>query len=406
MLATNDNDSSRRRERKARAPYDRYLADYLQPGFTVLLVFLCVCLATSLGARTQAAAAERMNVTKEIILSPGHSVAPRSMTRTANGDIIVVGSTGIGDPWPWATRVSNSGAILWEFVPGGLKNPFTDISMRGQLFFSAAELDDGNILLCGMKKISRQTDERAVTLTRLTRDGAFLDERILSPKEPSVQPGEPGDVVCGRWGDGVAVLGVVSGVPAGTGWLTRLDVKGDVLWQKYGGYYANGEFAETSDGGLLVCWPRGGWSVARLDAKGDLVSVRKSEAEEQHLVFPYKPGTTARIINTLAPLCAEIVNLDSRMSSPHRLGVVSVAVKKALELENGATVIAGGERHLGLTASLTTMSPDHSVSSLLAEPPYATPWFTDAVRGNPHELVAVRTVGGGTARLSWILLSP
>jgi hypothetical protein len=97
----------------------------LRVGCVLFLIFV-----------TQACATEKsqgINIIRETILSPGHSVNVRSITRTVNGDVVVVGSTGEGDPWPWATRIGADGKPKWEFVPGGPANPFMDVSVIGQI---------------------------------------------------------------------------------------------------------------------------------------------------------------------------------------------------------------------------------------------------------------------------------
>ena len=60
------------------------------------------------GAVCAAASAEDMKIARQIILSPTHKVAPYSITRAANGDLIIAGADNVGTYHAWATRVSKS----------------------------------------------------------------------------------------------------------------------------------------------------------------------------------------------------------------------------------------------------------------------------------------------------------
>jgi hypothetical protein len=71
-------------------------------------VVKAMSLAIVLWSVTSAAtSAEDMKITRQIIVSPTHKVAPYSITRASNGDLIVAGADSLGTYHAWATRVSN-----------------------------------------------------------------------------------------------------------------------------------------------------------------------------------------------------------------------------------------------------------------------------------------------------------
>jgi hypothetical protein len=47
-----------------------------------------------------------------------HGLAPHVVIRASNGDLIVAGSNNELGYRPWATRISSTGGVRWEFVEG------------------------------------------------------------------------------------------------------------------------------------------------------------------------------------------------------------------------------------------------------------------------------------------------
>lgn len=378
----------------------------LRFGFVLLLMFLTQACATG--------GAQGITIVRETVLSPGHAVDARSMMRTANGDVVVVGSTSdVGDPWPWASRIGADGKLKWEYLPAGPHDPFTYHDMIGQIFFNAVELEDGSILLCGNRKINGRN---AVVLDRISDAGTLIDERVVKPEKPPVSPGDPLSVSCGRWGSGVAVTGAVSGYPAGRGWLIRLNEKGDVVWQKFADYYANGELVEAINNGLFtICWPHGEYAVAALDSQGGLIGLRKLEnSDHPHLVYSGTPRSAAfvTVADVHHPFQTQIVEFNGTLSKMAHKGSIELAVNKAVELEDGSMVFVGSEKHGIPTASVVVLDKNYVESRLLVQPLNASPWFIDAVRGTrPNEIVAMRSTVSSEIPyphgvLCWIRLNP
>ena len=361
----------------------------MAPKVSLLLVLLGVLLS---GATY--AASLGLHIEKEVILSPGHPVMPYLITRASNGDLIVAGSSGLGDFWPWVTRVNSSGTVMWDYL-NGPPNGWMDYSAKGQRFYGAIELENRNILLCGLKLVG--THHTAV-IVLLRGDGSFIAERPL----PLERPGTPAGIACNRWGDGVAILGTVPGTPAATGWLMKLNASGDVVWQKFADYFGYGDVIEAGSGDLLVIT---GSTINRVGQAGDLLASRPLATAEWKFIRPSGRRSTVGVVGMLATPETEILELDEGLSGPtHTRSLTDADVKKALELQDGSVALFGSQYRNGATASVAVVSKRGAVSRWLIEPQHSSGWFYDAVpTDNPLQFATVRTVGLD-AKLTWITI--
>jgi len=104
---------------------------------------------------TRPLVAEQMSIDKQTKLSPEHRVMPYHIARLSDGDLLIFGSNDQLDYRPWATRVSSTGQVRWEFLQGG-SDGWNDKSQKGQRYDSLIEFRDGSILLCGTKIADRE----------------------------------------------------------------------------------------------------------------------------------------------------------------------------------------------------------------------------------------------------------
>jgi hypothetical protein len=144
----------------------------------LLWLFGVLCLVDLTGGCARAPD-EQMVIERQVRLSPGHfGVTPYGVTRTDDGDFVVFGAIGGGQDYrPWATRVSSSGEIRWDFVQGA-PDGWSDRSVSSQRFFGAVELRDHTTVLCGLVMPERR---RTVVLDHLRADGTLIEEQLIHP---------------------------------------------------------------------------------------------------------------------------------------------------------------------------------------------------------------------------------
>jgi hypothetical protein len=357
-----------------------------------LFAILVTCMLVS----TRALAHSGMTISKEVILSPGHPVMPYLITRMSNGDYVVAGSINFDDTKAWATGIDAAGEVRWEFLDDAASG-WNDFGVKSQRFYGVVELPEHGILLCGVKRID---NHQTAFLVRLRGDGTLIDERPLRPGNT----GHPSALRCIRWGDGIAVIGGLSGEPKGTGWLTKLDAHGDFVWEKFGDYFGYGDVMEAYGGGLFViCSPQRAMSIAKLDTRGELLGLHALEGEEWLLAHPRVPQANARMAIMLSTPETEVVAFDDGLRHSTRIGQIrDVGIKKVLESADGAVVTFGSQFHGGATASIAVWHRDGEAKSYLLEPAHRSAWFYDAVPADGNSEFATVRVSGKDAILAWI----
>jgi hypothetical protein len=249
------------------------------------------------------------------------------------------------------------------------------------------------------------TRGRVALLVRIRGDGSVIDKRQVDSGRTD---GTVSFIGCSRWGNGFAILGAVSGRPKGTGWLVKLDANTEFVWQKFADYYSYGDVVETLHGGLfLISWSNHPdiTSVVKLDAAGEVVGSHALpvESSDWKIVHPIGPRSGVRVAYMLSQERTDVVEFDDRLRGPeHTWRLYNASVKAAVEMTDGSSVILGSQWHNAATASLAVANRNGDSQNILMQPPYASPWFTDAVQsGNPSELATVRQVNG-VATLAWI----
>jgi hypothetical protein len=340
-----------------------------------------------------------MKINREVALAPGHKALPYLITQASNGEFIVAGSTGIGDFRAWATRVDRDGKPLWEYVDGG-PGAWNDLNGRGQRFHGAVDLPNQETLLCGIKS---DTDHSLIGfLVRVRHDGSVIDQRRLTPS----RRGDVVGLVCTRWGDGIAIVGAITGRPAGTGWLVKLDAQGNIVWEKFDQYYGYGGAIQAPAGNLILIGGSGDDdSIVKINSEGEVLARHLRPKGESLLVHPPTPRPGLRM-GVMPPdsLGTEVVDFDDSLQGPsHTKKLDNAAIKKCLELDDGTVVLFGSQFHRSATtASVAVLHPDGSSSAYPIEPPNHSPWFIDAVpSGTAGEFATVRQVDGA-AVLAWI----
>jgi len=371
---------------------------------TPVLLLIALTIGMAMNDGCMSAPTEHMSIEKQVKLSPGHQTMPYRMTRASNGDLVIFGSIGQVDYRPWATRLTPNGEVRWEFLEGG-PDGWNDQSAKGQRFDSAIELPDQTMLFCGIKVVNK---ERLILLDRIGIDGSLKDERVIRPDR---QKSSITGFDCVRWNDGIALIGGVSGYPAGTGWLAKLDWQLNLQWQKFDDQYVGAHAMEAADGGFFyintfVRNPNGSkTSLLKLGPTGEIIA-RHALSDDASLVpvYPIEPRSDVRLALKIDTLKTEIIDLDDQLQGPTRvIKLHNAGVNKCLELRDGSIAIFGSQFHNGATAAITRVYKDGSSKGFVHEPPYESPWYYDAVvTGKKNEFAATRSVGLLQAVLEWI----
>jgi hypothetical protein len=357
-------------------------------AMSLAIVLWSVCSAT--------ASAEDMKVTRQIILSPAHKVAPYLIVQASNGDLIVAGAAGLGNNRAWATRVSKSGEPVWEYVDGPAGG-WTDYSDNHQRFYGIVDLANGNTLLCGIKKID---DKISAFLVRLAPDGRLIDERILQPGSEGFPTG---GIQCLSTQDGVAMVSWLAVLPRGMGWLLKLDTAGNVLWEKFGDQFGNLDAMPGDNGGLFMI---GGQDVIKIDREGNQLSrVRLPPGSDK---FIHSAGARAkvRIGASLSPVETEIFEFDVNLHGPlHTTHLDNIGINRGLDSGNGVATLFGSRYFHGPTAGAARVYPNGDSKVFTVEPRFQSGWFYDAVPtdSSGREFATVRSLNAdGTGALAWI----
>lgn len=353
-------------------------------------------LAIVLWSVTSTASAEDMKITRQIILSPAHKVAPYTIAQASNGDLIIAGADNVGNYRAWAMRVSKSGEPLWEYLDGPADG-WADYSQRNQRFYGAVALGNGNTLLCGIKQ---EEKKNVAFVMRLGPDGKLIDERIVRPSNNGYPAG---GIRCLASNDGVVVLSRLALLPRGTGWMLKFDAAGNFLWEKLGDHYFYLDAMPADNGGLFMI---GGNEVIKVDGEGNLLSRNNLPGSEQTFVHSAGPPTKVRIGTLLSTLQTEIIDFDLNLQGPvHTTHLDNIAIKRGLDSDNGIATLFGSRYFNGATAGAARVHPNGDSKMFTVEPHFQSGWFYDAVPtdSSGREFAAVRTLNvDGTGALAWI----
>jgi pimeloyl-ACP methyl ester carboxylesterase len=196
----------------------------------------------------------------------------RSLAPTSDGDYIAVGSTssfGAGSSDFWVLKLDGAGGIVWQKTYGGSGDDVAD---------SVVVTNDG-FAVAGWTNSSSHPNSGAWVL-KLDEDGNVVWQKTFGQKDAfSNLFGRAHSIVATSDG-GFAVAGQTAPL-YGQAWVLKLDEDGNVVWQKtYGGPYnedANSIVA-TSDGGYAVAGyaesfgeRNGDFWVLKLDVDGNVV---------------------------------------------------------------------------------------------------------------------------------------
>jgi hypothetical protein len=314
------------------------------------LALATICLQSLMVGCSDSSPASReiMKVERQVSISPDHAVLPQEMTLTREGGYVITGSNDARTA-AWASKVSASGQLIWEYLDGGAAG-WTAHEPGSGRFAGAVELADRSVLLCGEIQVhtNQGTANKVGLLVRLAADGSLLDRRLVSPH---------GDqryfsffTRCMPWGDGAIVFGeAIHGSP-GSGWLIRLNNLGQAVWETVDEQLAaNVDALELQRGGLLVSIRAPHPMLLKLDQDGKVVA-RKSMPGQTSFARPtYGNSSIDAIVLSPTSGAITLMTLDQglnvlRRSEPHRFFLTRAyaIADQSLILFGAATASTGG----------------------------------------------------------------
>jgi hypothetical protein len=370
-------------------------------------IFFGFAIAVMLNSSCALKPAERMNIDKQVKLSPGHFMMPYQIRHLSNGDVLVFGSTDEFDTRPWATRLAGNGEVRWDLVVGGPNGPPIDRSVRGQRFFEAIDFPDQSTLLCGIRKVD---NHNVVFLDKVGLDGALISEQLIRPTRPVSEKGGIIGVTCARWNGAIVLFGGIAGFPRGTGWFVALNEKLEVQTEKFGDEFVTYGLLEASAGslfsmGISLPNPDGSTtSVVKFGKDGNIIMRHAlANSDNPYFIYSAAPHADLRLALFKTTLKTEIVDLDNQLHPRRTIELHNAGVKKCLELSDGSIAIFGSVFHGIATAAVTRVYNDGASQGFLLEPRNQSPWFIDAAyTGHGTQFVTVRTTIDLGVVVEWI----
>ncbi len=215
-----------------------------------------------------------------------------------------------------------------------------------------------------------------------------------------------GGIECISDDNGVMVLSGLVVVPRGTGWLTRLDADGDVVWEKFGDQYGYQDAMPADNGGLYII--RGN-EVLKIDAEGNLLAHHSLPGSSQTFIHPAGLPARVQITTMLSAPDTVIIDFDLNLKDPpHTTHLNNIATRRGLYSGNGVATLFGN-RYVGyfnqMTAGVTRLYKNGDSKGYTLEPRFQSGWFYDAVPtdSSGREFATVRFIdAGGTGALAWI----
>jgi hypothetical protein len=375
----------------------------------------------------QAAAADHIQIVREVVLESGHSAMAKQLAPTNDGGIIVAGSF---SNWkPWATRVDAEGKVRWRYLPE-MKQSQPGADDAG--YETAATLPDDTTVLSGYMYVRNPTkagSDVVGLLTHLDRTGKVISHRELYPQGDHglssnyLRRSVP-------WGDGVVVIGDTGRARKVAGdyvqknffWLIALDAKGEIKWEKLipntdprplmNVYPLVGVAAMPGHELVLVtavATKRGntwesGRRVIRLDDKGDTVSERLFPGS---LVLAHQVTPKSEV--TLFPDSLEngaLWTVSSDLVNAKQIAGRTewIFTRAACRSSTGALILAGSVQGKN-KATVAWLDADlKTTQTHVFQPEDASGWVTDVLpTAKPDEFVTVRDIlGGGGAALTFV----
>jgi hypothetical protein len=225
-----------------------------------------------------------ITVDREIVLSVGWNGGDHQViVKTLDGGFVIAGGAGAA----WATRVSSTGTVVWEYLDHGESSGQSD-------FRGALTMPDDSTLLCGAKSESKEKGaDRLGYLAHIDPTGKVLTEETMYPNADK-RFSLAGFAKCVSWGDGIALVGSGLGDAGAVGWLMKLDAHGKQEWERVEPALGGFDAIETQDHDVVTIMQGPGsvfdHTVARVDSTGTTIARRVIQTNEIGLVRTVNPS--------------------------------------------------------------------------------------------------------------------
>jgi hypothetical protein len=191
-----------------------------------------------------------------------------------------------------------------------------------------------------------------------------------------------------------------------TGWLSKLDSAGNILWDKYGDIYSSYDaMVSPSHQLFLLSVDEHGMEILKLDDAGNVVA--RHDVPEGALSFIHSLSPSSQTIGVCVTTDAgvEILNFDPALrTARHVKTFKDVSAFKAYELSDGSLIIFGEELGRPAPAAVVRVYGNLSATTFPLLPPGAFSVTDAAPAARPNEFVTVRDIRG-TSVLAWVSLS-
>ena len=392
------------------------------------LIMLCSFAGALLPFPSPAAAADHIEIVREVLLEKGQPAMPKQLAPTNDGGFVVSGR--LTNQIPWATRVDAEGKVRWRYLGAGRNQWQMGADDAG--YETAATLSDDTTVLSGylyVRNPDKAGPDVVGLLTHIDRAGKVISHQELYPKgdRSFLLNYLRGSV---PWGDGVAVIGEArqyvplrpdTPVPRPSKnflWLIALNATGNIEWEKLipaGEDNSLISVAETTGHELVLvaavtnkrgtAW-ESGRRVIRLDDKGNIVGERLFPGSLL-LVRQLTPGSGITLIpDSLENGALWTVSSDLANAKQVTGSAEWIFTRAACRSSTGLLLLAGNVQGTH-KAAIAWLNADLKTTQTHAfQPEDASGWVADILpTGKSNEFVTVRAIAphrGGGAALTFV----
>jgi hypothetical protein len=368
-------------------------ARLIRSGDLVVLRRQVLCsLLLALTAPCWSASTGSIAIDREIVLSPGHGGEPHVITKTMDHGFVIAGNMGTA----WATRVSSTGAVVWEYWDRDEKG--TTLSTRRGEFTGAVTMPDNSTLLCGAKVETTESGANQLGyLVRIDSTGKIVAQDSMYPNADR-RYGISGFANCLAWGDGIVLVGSALSRAGRMGWIIKLDAQGTKKWERVEADIGGLDTFETQDRDLVMIRQAQDslfqMTIVRIDSTGTLIARRVIQASEIGRVRSITP-TDNVYIATHDETGTKLLTLDK-----HLRDVRPARTFEAIFFDHGCAYLYPDESLAVFGYSGNNGSPSAAIARVNAASKQSaiypfkrsdeSAWIGDAALISANEFVTVR----------------
>jgi hypothetical protein len=328
-------------------------------------------------------------IAREVVISQGHAGDPHVIAKTSDLGFVIAGSMGTA----WATRVSSSGTVLWEYSDRVRASLTSRSNFQGVL-----PMKDDTTLLCGSKPEGPEKGANQLGfIVRIDSTGKVISEESYYPNADK-QYAVAEFSKCLSWGDGIALVGRAVSRSGAFGWLIKLDAQGNRQWEKVQPELGGFDAFETSSNDLILVMP-GQYdlftkTIVRVSPSGEVIARRTVRASEIGRVHAVSPNDHIYVA-THDLTGTKLLTLDSKLQDtrpPQILDSIDFDHGCSYLFPDGSLALFGYTDSTGHpSAAIARVSAIGKQTALhLFKRSEESPWIADAAFMSATEYVTVR----------------